>query len=62
MNGDPRRVPEGASILDLLASVGLDARAVAVEFEGAILKRDRFGDARLSGGETVEIVRFVQGG
>jgi thiamine biosynthesis protein ThiS len=62
VNGESRRLPAGSTVLDLLSQLARDPRAVAVEHNGEILPRDRFAATRLSPGDRLEIVRFVQGG
>jgi thiamine biosynthesis protein ThiS len=62
VNGESRRVAAGSTVLDLLAFAGCDARTVAVEHNGEILPRTRYGATRLAGGDRLEIVHFVQGG
>ena len=62
VNGENRRVAAGASVLDLLASLGLDPERVAVELDRDILPKGRWGQTALAGGERLEIVHFVGGG
>ncbi|HKU62010.1 MAG TPA: sulfur carrier protein ThiS [Gemmatimonadales bacterium] len=62
VNGEPRRVAEGASLLDLLETLGLDPRTVVVELNREIVRRPRLGEARLAAGDAVELVHFVGGG
>ena len=62
VNGEPRSVPAGARLLDLLATLALDPRAVAVEKNGEVLRRAQLGEVELHAGDRLEIVRFVQGG
>jgi thiamine biosynthesis protein ThiS len=62
VNGEPRALPPGGRLLDLLAELGVDARAVAVERNGDVLKRAQLADVELAAGDRLEIVRFVQGG
>ena len=62
VNGDRREVTDGSTVATLLAELGLDPRAVAVEFNGEILTRAGYGATRLARGDRLEIVRFVQGG
>jgi sulfur carrier protein len=62
VNGEPQVLPPGSGVLDLLAALGLDPRAVAVERNGDLLPRARFGELELQPGDRLEIVRFVQGG
>ena len=62
VNGEARTIAAGARVIDLLADLGLDARAVAVERNGEVLRRATLADVALADGDRLEIVRFVQGG
>ena len=62
LNGDLRRVNVGATIAEMLAELGLDARKVAVERNLEIVPRSTFGEARVEDGDAFEIVHFVGGG
>jgi thiamine biosynthesis protein ThiS len=62
VNGEPRRVAERASLLDLLATLGLDPRTVVVELNREIVRRPRLGETMLAAGDAVELVHFVGGG
>lgn len=62
VNGEGRSLPAGTRLLDLLGSLGRDPRTVAVEWNGEILPRARFGEIELRTGDRLEIVHFVQGG
>jgi thiamine biosynthesis protein ThiS len=62
VNGEPRTVPEPATVADLLARLGLDPRMVVVELNRKIIRRDDVGSAPLQNGDTVELVHFVGGG
>lgn len=62
VNGNRRRVPLGSTVADLIASLGRDPRAVAVELNGSIVPRERYARVSLQEGDRVEIVQFVQGG
>jgi thiamine biosynthesis protein ThiS len=63
VNGAPRTTPAGASLDDLLRTLGLDPRLIVVEHNGAIL-RDRAGFAArpIAAGDVLELVHFVGGG
>jgi thiamine biosynthesis protein ThiS len=63
VNGAERRIPDGWTLADLLASLELDARTVVVERNGTIL-RDRlsFASLDLAASDAFEIVHFVGGG
>ena len=62
VNGDERRAPGPATVLDLLAHLGLDPRTVVVELNREIVRRPRLGETPLAEGDSVELVHFVGGG
>lgn len=62
VNGEPRSVTSVASLADLLAHLGLDARTVVVELNRRIVRRDALATTRVRTGDAVEIVHFVGGG
>ena len=61
LNGETRQVRDG-SIADLVASLGLDAKKVAVERNREIVPRSTLADVALCEGDALEIVHFVGGG
>ncbi|MFZ0217526.1 MAG: sulfur carrier protein ThiS [Candidatus Dormiibacterota bacterium] len=62
VNGRQVELAAPTGLLDYLGSLGLDARAVAVELNGEIVQRPEYGQRTLAAGDTVEIVRMVGGG
>ncbi|HBL27286.1 MAG TPA: thiamine biosynthesis protein ThiS [Acidobacteria bacterium] len=62
LNGEARSLPVGATVLDLLAGLGRDPRTVAVERNGAIVRRADYAATALAAGDRLEVVHFVQGG
>jgi len=62
INGEGRRLPEGCTVAQLLAILGLDPARVAVERNLDVVPRLTYADARLGAGDAVEIVTFVGGG
>jgi thiamine biosynthesis protein ThiS len=62
INGEPRRLLSPATLLDLLAQLGLDPQTVVVELNREIVRRPRFGETTLADGDTIELVHFVGGG
>jgi thiamine biosynthesis protein ThiS len=63
VNGAERRIPQGSTLADLLASLELDARTVVVERNGTILRdRSSFASLDLAADDSLEIVHFVGGG
>ena len=62
LNGETHELDGPLSVADLLLRLSIDARRVAVEHNGAILKRTLFADAIVHEGDRIEIVNFVGGG
>ena len=62
LNGDPFDLSGPLTVTELLASLEIDARRVAVEYNLVVLKRAAFDATLLSEGDNVEIVNFVGGG
>lgn len=62
VNGRPVELDRPTSLLDYLAGLGVDPRAVAVEVNARILDRSEFGSTTLDDGDVVEVVRMVGGG
>ncbi len=62
LNGEPREVPEGLTVLELLETLGLDSGRVAVELDALILKKPEWPLRILQPGARLEVVHFVGGG
>ena len=62
VHGEERRVPGPATLLDLLAHLGLDPRTVVVERNREIVRRPRLAETELAEGDAIELVHFVGGG
>lgn len=62
VNGEVRELPEGLTVSGLLQHLGVRAERVAVERNGAVVKRARHPEERLQAGDVLEIVTFVGGG
>ena len=62
VNGEAREVPAPATVADLLASIGLDTRKVAVERNLEIVPRSTYAETALADGDALEIVHFIGGG
>lgn len=62
VNGKERELNVPATALDLLESLDLDPRTVAVEVNKRIVRRATLGDVELRDGDKVELVHFVGGG
>lgn len=53
---------EQSNLMDFIKSLGLDPRTVAVERNGAIVRRDHWMETNLEAEDRLEIIRFVGGG
>ena len=62
VNGEERSIDSAASLADLVASLGLAPRKVAVELNLAIVPRSAYAQTALADGDRVEIVHFIGGG
>jgi thiamine biosynthesis protein ThiS len=62
VNDEPRGLPAGATVADLVATLGLGPRRVAVEVNREIVARATYTTTVLNDGDTVEIIHFVGGG
>jgi thiamine biosynthesis protein ThiS len=62
LNGEPFELSGPLSVTELLASLEIDARRVAVEHNVVILKRTAFDGTVVREGDQLEIVNFVGGG
>jgi thiamine biosynthesis protein ThiS len=62
VNGETREAPDSATLADVLASLGIDGRRVAIERNLEIAPRSQWAETRLQDGDALEIVQFVGGG
>ncbi len=62
VNGEPRSVTEGATLLELLRALALDPRSVVVEHNRRIVRRPALAEVRVAPGDAIELVHFVGGG
>lgn len=62
VNGEVRDAPDKATLADLLASLGIEGRRVAVERNLEIAPKSLWGEIVLAEGDRLEIVTFVGGG
>ncbi len=61
VNGEPRQLPVGSSVLDLLEGLGL-GKQVAVEQNKVIVRRAEHATTVLAAGDRLEVVTFFGGG
>jgi thiamine biosynthesis protein ThiS len=62
VNGEVREAPDSATLAQVLASLGIDGRRVAVERNREIAPRSLWEKIALTEGDQIEIVQFVGGG
>ena len=62
VNGTPRDVSDGVTLLSLLSELNLDPDTLAVELNREVLLKNSYADVTLSADDKLELVRFVGGG
>ncbi len=62
LNGETKSVPEGTSVVTLVAGLGLRPEVVAVERNGRIVRRAEHAATALQPGDELELVTLVGGG
>jgi thiamine biosynthesis protein ThiS len=62
LNGKPRELAAPVAIPELLESLQVTPRQVAVAINGEVVKRTRWPDVSVEDGDVVEVVRAVGGG
>jgi len=62
VNGEPKSVESDATVSDLLKSLQMNPRFLAVELNRRVLPRAEHGHVRLEPNDQLEIVTLVGGG
>ena len=65
INGVEKQFPAGqlpSTVAELLEQLDIKAATVAAEVDGQIVEREKFAEAKLRNGQSIELVRFVGGG
>ena len=62
VNGEPRRLPAGATVADLVQALSLRPQQVAVERNRQLVRRQDHAATRLADGDKLEVVTFFGGG
>jgi thiamine biosynthesis protein ThiS len=62
VNGEPREIPKGLSVAELVTHLGLTANRLAIERNLEIVARAQWGTTPVFGGDRFEIVHLVGGG
>jgi sulfur carrier protein len=62
INGEPRQVPDEASLAAAVSLVTSAGRGVAAAVNGDVVRRGAWAATLLAAGDEVEVVTAVQGG
>lgn len=62
LNGETRDIPAGFSAFDLISSLDLTDKRLALEVNREIVPRSQYQQTALRAGDTVEIVHAIGGG
>jgi sulfur carrier protein len=62
LNGDSREIPEQTSAAELLQTLGLANRRLALEINREIVPRSHFDHHLIQPGDRIEIVHAIGGG
>ncbi len=62
VNGETRQLDHGITVSQLLETMALENKRVALERNGEIVPRSQFADQQLADGDSLEIVVAVGGG
>ncbi len=62
INGEPRAFPAPLTLSQLIASLDLLGKRIAIEKNGEIVPRSQHADTRLASGDRLEVVVAVGGG
>ena len=62
LNGEPRELPDGATLAEAVAAVTDLVSGVAAAVNGGVVSRGSWSAALLRDGDQVEVVTAVQGG
>ena len=63
LNGRPRTLSlPAATLADLVRDLAMEGKRIAVEKNGEIVPKSRYGETPLSDGDRIEIVGAVGGG
>ncbi|WP_067795028.1 sulfur carrier protein ThiS [Actinomadura formosensis] len=62
VNGEPRELPEGASVADAVASVTTAGTGVAAALNDEVVRRSAWSATTLRDDDRLEVLTAVQGG
>jgi sulfur carrier protein len=62
VNGQPRQLPSGATVVDVLALLKRDARGIAIAINEEVVPRGRWAGTALRERDRVEVLTAAPGG
>lgn len=62
VNGEPREIAAGSTVVSMLQQLGIDSARVAVELNRAIVRKPDWPSTPVEPSAQIEIVEFVGGG
>ena len=62
LNGEPREIPAEIDLPSLLEMLSLPPQRIAIELNGAVIRRVDWSATKVNDGDRVEVVHFVGGG
>ncbi|MGI5202870.1 sulfur carrier protein ThiS [Spirillospora sp. CA-108201] len=62
VNGEPRELPDGASVAEVVASVTAAATGVAAALNDEVVRRSAWATTPLRDADRIEVLTAVQGG
>jgi sulfur carrier protein len=62
VNGESLELPDGLTVATLLQRLGVRGERVAVERNGAVVRKARYPEEALAADDVIEVVTFVGGG
>ncbi|MEV4007412.1 sulfur carrier protein ThiS [Actinomadura sp. NPDC049753] len=62
VNGEPRELPDGASVAEVVASVTAAATGVAAALNDEVVRRAEWAATPLRDADRIEVLTAVQGG
>lgn len=62
LNGKSKDIQPDSTVLQLLKTLELHPKRVAVEINREILKRDLYAEHHIKNGDEIEVLQFVGGG
>jgi sulfur carrier protein len=62
LNGEEKVLEREMSILDLISTLELDSKKIAIEKDLEIIHQNQFAKTMLENGSKIEIVHFIGGG